>query len=44
VSGATTLSERCKTSRVLRISQCGHWVMVEHPALFNKVSVEFLRE
>lgn len=44
VSGATTLSERCKRSRVMRISQCGHWVMVEHTALFNKVSVEFLEE
>jgi 4,5:9,10-diseco-3-hydroxy-5,9,17-trioxoandrosta-1(10),2-diene-4-oate hydrolase len=44
VSGATTLSERCKTSRVMRISQCGHWVMVEHAQMFNKMSVEFLQE
>jgi 4,5:9,10-diseco-3-hydroxy-5,9,17-trioxoandrosta-1(10),2-diene-4-oate hydrolase len=44
VSGATTLSERCKKSRVMRISQCGHWVMVEHTKMFNDISVDFLRE
>jgi 4,5:9,10-diseco-3-hydroxy-5,9,17-trioxoandrosta-1(10),2-diene-4-oate hydrolase len=44
VSGATTLSERCKKSRVMRISQCGHWVMVEHAKMFNEISVGFLKE
>jgi 4,5:9,10-diseco-3-hydroxy-5,9,17-trioxoandrosta-1(10),2-diene-4-oate hydrolase len=44
VSGATTLSERCKNSRVMRISQCGHWVMVEHTRMFNKMCLDFLRE
>jgi 4,5:9,10-diseco-3-hydroxy-5,9,17-trioxoandrosta-1(10),2-diene-4-oate hydrolase len=44
VSGATTLSERCQRSRIMRISQCGHWVMVEHARLFNTLSVEFLKE
>lgn len=44
VSGATTLSERCKRCRVLRISECGHWVMVEYPDLFNRMCVEFLEE
>jgi 4,5:9,10-diseco-3-hydroxy-5,9,17-trioxoandrosta-1(10),2-diene-4-oate hydrolase len=44
VSGATTLSERCKRSKVMRISQCGHWVMVEHARMFNEACVGFLRE
>ncbi len=44
VSGAATLSERCKRSRVMRISQCGHWVMVEHPRMFNEMCVNFLEE
>jgi 4,5:9,10-diseco-3-hydroxy-5,9,17-trioxoandrosta-1(10),2-diene-4-oate hydrolase len=44
VSGASTLSEQCKRSRVLRISQCGHWVMVEHAPLFNRMCVDFVKE
>lgn len=44
VSGAEILSTRCSDSRVLRISRCGHWVMVERAALFNRLSTEFLRE
>lgn len=44
VSGATTISEKCKRSRVLRLSQCGHWVMVEYADLFNRMSVDFLKE
>ena len=43
VSGATTLAEACPDSRVLRISHCGHWVMVEHTATFNRLSLDFLR-
>jgi 4,5:9,10-diseco-3-hydroxy-5,9,17-trioxoandrosta-1(10),2-diene-4-oate hydrolase len=44
VSGATTIAEQCKRSRVLLLSECGHWVMVEHTDLFNRLSVDFLRE
>ena len=44
VSGATTIAERCKKARVLLLSECGHWVMVEHVDLFNRLSVDFLRE
>jgi 4,5:9,10-diseco-3-hydroxy-5,9,17-trioxoandrosta-1(10),2-diene-4-oate hydrolase len=44
VSGAMTIAERCKRSRVLLLSECGHWVMVEHPDLFNRMSVDFLSE
>ena len=44
VSGATTIAERCPRSRVMLLSSCGHWVMVEHTDLFNRLSVDFLRE
>jgi 4,5:9,10-diseco-3-hydroxy-5,9,17-trioxoandrosta-1(10),2-diene-4-oate hydrolase len=44
VSGATTLAKGCKNARVLLLSQCGHWVMVERPALFNDACTRFLLE
>ena len=44
VSGASILSEHCPNSRVMRISGCGHWVMVEQRKLFNQLCTEFLRE
>jgi len=44
VSGAEVLSLHCTDSRVLRMSRCGHWVMVERADLFNRLSTEFLRE
>jgi 4,5:9,10-diseco-3-hydroxy-5,9,17-trioxoandrosta-1(10),2-diene-4-oate hydrolase len=44
VSGAMTLAEHVERARVLLLSRCGHWVMVEHTDLFNRMSVDFLRE
>ncbi len=44
VTGAMTLANSCKRARVLLLSECGHWVMVEHTDLFNRTSVEFLGE
>jgi 4,5:9,10-diseco-3-hydroxy-5,9,17-trioxoandrosta-1(10),2-diene-4-oate hydrolase len=44
VSGAAKFAERCSNTRVLTITECGHWVMVEHPELFNKTSCDFLDE
>jgi len=43
-SGATRIAESCKRARVLLVNQCGHWVMVEHRDLFNRLTVDFLRE
>ena len=31
-------------ARVMLLSRCGHWVMVEHPALFNRMTIDFLAE
>ena len=44
VSGAMRIAESCKRSRVLMLSECGHWVMVEHTDLFNRLCLDFLRE
>jgi 4,5:9,10-diseco-3-hydroxy-5,9,17-trioxoandrosta-1(10),2-diene-4-oate hydrolase len=42
VSGAQKIAESVTNVRVLQVSQCGHWVMVEYPALFNRLSVDFI--
>jgi len=44
VSGARTIAENCKNARVLTLTECGHWVMVEYASLFNKMCVDFLKE
>jgi 4,5:9,10-diseco-3-hydroxy-5,9,17-trioxoandrosta-1(10),2-diene-4-oate hydrolase len=43
MSGAITIATSVKDARVLLLSQCGHWVMVEKRALFNDACVRFLR-
>jgi len=44
MSGAVTIANACKNTRVMLLSECGHWVMVEKRALFNDACVRFLRE
>ena len=44
VSGADTILRSVKGARVMNLAQCGHWVMVEHRDVFNRLSVDFLRE
>jgi 4,5:9,10-diseco-3-hydroxy-5,9,17-trioxoandrosta-1(10),2-diene-4-oate hydrolase len=43
VSGALTLAG-CRRARVLLLSGCGHWVMIERAALFNRLCLDFLEE
>lgn len=43
-TGAVTLATQCKDARVTLLSRCGHWVMVEHTALFNRQTHDFLQE
>jgi len=43
VSGAEKLATHCKNAQVITLSQCGHWVMIEYPELFNQRCVEFLQ-
>jgi len=42
VSGASNIASRCARSRTLLISNCGHWVMVEYPKLFNELTLKFI--
>lgn len=42
VSGAATLARACPDARVLTLTRCGHWVMVERRALFNRWCGDFL--
>lgn len=44
VSGAMTLATRCARARVMLLSACGHWVMVEHQGVFNATTLAFLDE
>jgi 4,5:9,10-diseco-3-hydroxy-5,9,17-trioxoandrosta-1(10),2-diene-4-oate hydrolase len=44
VSGAMTIAKGCTRSRVVLLSACGHWVMVEHADVFNRLCLDFLRE
>lgn len=41
-SGATTLASQIPDCRVVLFNRCGHWVMVEHPARFDRLVVDFL--
>ncbi|MCY1188238.1 2-hydroxy-6-oxononadienedioate/2-hydroxy-6-oxononatrienedioate hydrolase [compost metagenome] len=43
-SGAQTMLEACRHIRFVMLSECGHWVMVEHRELFNRTSLDFLAE
>ena len=42
VSGAATIASECSHARVITLSRCGHWVMVEYPDLFNRMTLDFL--
>ncbi len=44
VSGADTILRSVKGARVMSLAQCGHWVMVEHRDVFNRLTLDFLRE
>ena len=43
-SGAQTLMAACRNIRFVLLSECGHWVMVEHRELFNRTCLDFLGE
>lgn len=44
VSGATTIAKSCTNARVTMLTECGHWVMVEHEDYFNRTCCDFLLE
>lgn len=41
-SGIMALAKGLADVRVVLVSRCGHWVMVEHPRLFNRTAIDFL--
>ncbi len=43
-SGAQTMLEACRNIRFVMLSECGHWVMVEHRELFNRTCLDFIAE
>ncbi|EKT4523182.1 alpha/beta fold hydrolase [Pseudomonas putida] len=43
-SGANILMQACRHIRCVLLSECGHWVMVEHRDLFNRDCLAFLEE
>ncbi len=43
-SGALTIARSCKRARVTLLTECGHWVMVEHAEYFNRACLDFLLE
>jgi len=41
--GKAKCIEANETSRLIEVNACGHWVMIEHPEMFNRTSIDFLR-
>lgn len=44
VSGAQTMMQHCQHIRFVLLSECGHWVQVEHRQLFNRECLAFFEE
>ena len=42
-TGIAKLTKKCRNIRLTIVSECGHWVMVEHKDLFNRMTLDFLR-
>ncbi|MCW8193206.1 alpha/beta fold hydrolase [Proteobacteria bacterium 005FR1] len=43
-SGTFKVLDHAKNARFTLLNRCGHWVQVEHEALFNRQCLEFLEE
>jgi len=43
-SGAAKIASGCPSSRTMLIANCGHWVMVEYPKLFNELTLKFVND
>lgn len=41
-SGILAMASHCPRMKLVLLSECGHWVMVEYEALFNRESLRFL--
>jgi len=43
-TGALKITEACPRSRFVLLSQCGHWVMLEHQGVFERECLQFVSE
>ncbi|HVT34060.1 MAG TPA: alpha/beta hydrolase, partial [Nevskiaceae bacterium] len=41
-SGILRIGKGLPHGRMVLVPQCGHWVMIEHRALFNRMVLDFL--
>ncbi len=41
-TGIMKLAKNCHNIRIVLVSECGHWVMVEHEEIFNRTTLDFL--
>ncbi len=42
-TGIMKLAKKCKNIQMVLLSQCGHWVMLEHKETFNTMTLGFLQ-
>lgn len=42
-SGILKLAKGIPQLRMILVPQCGHWVMIEHRELFNRMTIDFLK-
>jgi 4,5:9,10-diseco-3-hydroxy-5,9,17-trioxoandrosta-1(10),2-diene-4-oate hydrolase len=42
-NGIMAMAKNIKHLRLLLVTECGHWVMVEHEAMFNRECLDFLQ-
>lgn len=43
-TGIMKLAKKCKDIRMVLLSQCGHWLMLEHKQTFNSMTLDFLKQ
>ena len=42
-NGIMALARNIAHLRLILVSECGHWVMVEHEDMFNRSCIDFIR-
>ena len=42
-NGIMAMAKNIKHLRLILVTECGHWVMVEHEGMFNRACLDFLQ-
>ena len=42
-NGIMAMAKNIKQLRLILVTECGHWVMVEHEDMFNRACLDFLQ-